>query len=260
MRHWGKRGMVVAAALFQVSCSDWQPNTFTLVGELPPNFSYSARALYVPKLDAECTVKDWRWSMPEYNRPWRGEYEAEIKIDISTHMKGCQMVLDAVEIRIYARWSDATPVDRTDSDVAAALDIYSYYQGKHKRTLKGNDEDTFYGECRWMFRTAGKDRKLIKKLSCQQDTDRGESGEGMVYAVYTIDQLRGKTIKMNIRLNEEEQPTEQNKWVKFPNGWKRCMGIGYEDTYGYCNGDVSNFSDFTGPNGEICSIHPGCRE
>ncbi|QVM91403.1 hypothetical protein JYG34_25950 [Pseudomonas entomophila] len=260
MKSWRKRGVVVAAALLQTSCSEWQPNTFTLVGELPPNFSYWAGALYEPEPGTPCTVTDWTRTMPEYNRPWLGEYKPEIEIQIRTLIKGCQMVLKTVEIKIFARWSEATRVNRTDSSTRAGMHIYAEYEGKNKRELKNNYEDTFYGECHWKFRTMGKKRQLRKMLSCRQDVSRGEIGLGIVYAAYTLDQLPGKTIKMNVRLLEEEEPGEGGRWVKFPNGWKRCMGKGFEDPYAFCRGNTSDFSHFTGPNGEICTIHPGCKE
>lgn len=260
MKSWRKRGVVVAAVLLQTSCSEWQPNTFTLVGELPPNFSYWAGVLYEPEPGTQCAVTDWRRTMPEFNRPWLGEYKPEIKIPIRTLIKGCQMVLDKIDIKIFARWSDATPVDRTDSYTRAGLGVYSQYEGKNKRKLTKSDEDTFYGECYWRFRTMGKKRQLSKELSCRQDASRGEVGLDVVYAVYTLDQLPGKTIRMNIRLLDEEKPGEPNRWVQFPNGWKRCMGDGFEDPYAFCDGNTSDFSHFTGPNGVVCTIHPGCKE
>ena len=77
---------------------------------------------------------------------------------------------------------------------------------------------------------------------------------------YTLDQLPGKTVKLKIKLADEEQPGWGDTWVKVPNGWKRCIGEGPEDQRGYCNGNYKDFSSFKMPDGRDCTIYPGCTE
>ncbi|WP_110995747.1 hypothetical protein [Pseudomonas sichuanensis] len=257
MNYWRKRAVVVTAALLQTSCFNWQSNTFTLVGELPPNFSYWAGVLYKPEPGTNCTVTDWRRTMPEYNRPWLGEYKPEIKVDIRTLIKGCRMVVDEIDIKIFARWAEAR---RAQSYDFAGLKFYAELEDKYTRKFKAKEGDTFYGQCQWMFRTNGKNRDINKKLLCNKDVDRGERGKGKPFAIYTLDQLPGKTIRMNVRVLDKDTPGDGDTWVEFPNGWKRCMGKGFDDPYGFCRGNVTDFSHFTGPNGETCTIYPGCKE
>lgn len=200
MKYWAKRGVVVAAALLQTSCFEGQSNTFTLVGELPSNFSYWAGVLYKPEPGTNCTVTDWRRTMPEYNKPWKGEYKPEIKVDIRTTIKGCRMVVDEIDIKIFGKWANPWWAHNYDF---AGLQFFSELEEKYQRKFKSKNEDVFYGECYWKFRTSGKNRDITKILTCQKDVDRGERGGGKPFAIYTLDQLPGKTIKMNIRVREK---------------------------------------------------------
>ncbi|MEG1545605.1 MAG: hypothetical protein RR382_13975, partial [Tannerellaceae bacterium] len=79
-------------------------------------------------------------------------------------------------------------------------------------------------------------------------------------AAFTPDQLPGKTVRMKIRLAEEERPGWGDTWVKVPNGWKRCMGKGPDDQRAYCNGNYTDFSTFQMVDGRQCTIYPGCTE
>ncbi|TWS00546.1 hypothetical protein FJD37_01975 [Pseudomonas saxonica] len=45
-----------------------------------------------------------------------------------------------------------------------------------------------------------------------------------------------------------------------PNGWKRCMGKGFEDQYAFCRGNTQDFSHFIMADGKQCTIYPGCTE
>ncbi|MFJ4344929.1 hypothetical protein [Pseudomonas sp. NPDC089401] len=254
---WIKRLALVVFLLLQASCSEWQPNTFTLVGELPPGFSYWAGVYYVPEPGTDCNIKDWRRTMPEHNRPWLGEYRSEIKINIKTIIKGCRMVVDDIDIKIFARWTDVGMGQTYDR---AGLMFRTELEDKHKRIFNSKDESEFYGECYWVFKTSGKYRSLTKYIECRKDLERGERGKGKPSAIYARDQLPGKTIKMSIRLLDKEKPGVKDTWIEFPNGWKRCLGDGFEDPYGFCRGNTSDFSYYTGPYGEICTIYPGCEE
>ena len=101
---------------------------------------------------------------------------------------------------------------------------------------------------------------LRKILRCKDvNVDRPSTRGGPV-AGYTLDQLLGKTVKMKINLAAEERPYMGDTWVRFPNGWRRCMGKGFEDQYAFCRGNDKDFSHFIMPNGKQCTIYPGCTE
>ncbi|MDB5997784.1 MAG: lipoprotein, partial [Pseudomonas sp.] len=116
------------------------------------------------------------------------------------------------------------------------------------------------GECQWLFRTSGKPRILRKILNCKTIDAQGERGRGQPFAAFTPDQLPGKTVKMHIKLAEEERPAIGDTWVKVTGGWKRCMGDNFEDQYAFCFGNYKDFSIFKMVDGRICTIYPGCTE
>ena len=118
----------------------------------------------------------------------------------------------------------------------------------------------FQGECEWRFRTSGSKRRIVKLLACKDINIGRSSTRGGPVALFTLDQLPGKTVTMKIDLAGQEIPAIGDTWVKFSGGWKRCMGDGFEDQYAFCNGNEKNFSDFIMPDGTKCSIYPGCTE
>jgi len=61
-------------------------------------------------------------------------------------------------------------------------------------------------------------------------------------------------------LAADERPAIKDTWVKVTNGWKRCMGDNFEDQYAFCYGNYTDFSTFTMPDGQVCTIYPGCTE
>ena len=121
-------------------------------------------------------------------------------------------------------------------------------------------ESVFFGQCDWSFQTYGKTRVLRKLLDCKDVNIGRPATRGGPVAGYLPDQLPGKSIKMKITVDKEEQPSTINKWVKFPNGWKRCMGKGFEDPYAFCDEDNESFSSFILHDGTPCTIYPACKE
>ncbi|MFK3775421.1 hypothetical protein [Pseudomonas sp. NPDC089406] len=250
-------GVVGIGALLQLGCTQREPNTFTFVAEMPPGFAYWAGMNYVPEPGTECAVTDWRRTMPEINRDWQTDYSPSVEIEIRTVIKGCQMVLRHIEIHIFAKYGK----QRLDFSYREAnVGVYYELDEKHKRTFDRNGENVIYGECQWLFRTIGPKRVLTKLIECKKDNERGEKGKGLVFGAYLVEQLPGKTIRMNIRLNEEDRPYVKDTWVKVAGGWKRCLGEGMEDGYGFCRGDQTSFSEFLGVDHQVCTIYPGCKE
>ncbi len=80
------------------------------------------------------------------------------------------------------------------------------------------------------------------------------------FVVYTLDQLPGKTVRLRIKLADEELPAIGDTWVKVPGGWKRCLGDNFEDQYAFCYGNYKDFSSFRMPDGRNCTLYPGCTE
>lgn len=238
-------------------CSGGQPETFTFTADLPPNFAYKAIAEYVPAKGETCTVPGGRNTAVGYNLKWRENYIPNSEIAMYRTVSGCPLVISRINLDIKASyWTHRGDIGGDSAVVIVRDDLEEEYRG----TFNEAGESTFFGHCQWLFRTSGAQRRIVKILDCKTANARGETERGHPVAGYSIDQLKGKTIKMKITLAGEERPGWGDTWVKVPGGWKRCMGKGFEDQRAYCNGNYTDFSTFTSPDGRICTIYPGCME
>ena len=130
-----------------------------------------------------------------------------------------------------------------------------------KGIFSATGESEFYGQCQWLFRTIGPKRYIAKILDCKDTDAQGKLTRGHPFASYTLDQLPGKTVRLRIKQADVEEPFMGDTWVKFPNGWKRCMGESFEDQDAFCNGNHKDFSAFRMPDGRAnCTVYPGCTE
>ncbi|WP_339431497.1 MULTISPECIES: hypothetical protein [unclassified Pseudomonas] len=234
-----------------------QPNTFTFTADMPPDFAYVAVVYYMPAKGETCTVEKKANLAPVFNGEWRTEYKPDAEITIRRTRSGCPLVINRIELKIYATYGK----DRGDFGAdSARVFIRNEVEGQYRNVFNEAGESTFYGECQQLFRTVGPKRRIVKLLDCKATDAQGELRRGKPSAAYTPDQLPGKTVKMHIKLADEEKPGWGDTWVKVPNGWKRCMGRGLEDQRGYCNGNYTDFSTFQLPDGRQCTIYPGCTE
>ena len=170
---------------------------------------------------------------------------------------GCPLVISRIELEINSAYGkDWGDISQDSANVVIRDELEAQYKG----TFSEADESVFYGQRQWLFRTSGKPRILRKILDCKKTNPQGELGRGRPLAAYTLDQLPGKTVRMKIKLADEERPAIGDTWVKVPNGWKRCMGEHFEDQVAYCFGNYKDFSGFQTPDGRQCTIYPGCTE
>ena len=239
-------------------CGFGNSESFTFTADLPPDFTYQALAQYVPAKGETCTAKKPHVG---YNQRWRlnhkETYQLDTKIPIYRTAEGCRLVIYRVELDIYATYGK----DRGDFGAhSAAVAIREHFDEKTKGSFDASGTSTFNGQCEWLFRTQGKNRRLSKSIRCKNIDTLGVVTDGRPVGAYTLDQLPGKTVKLKIKLADEESPGWGDTWVKFPNGWKRCMGKGFEDQDAYCFGNYKNFSTFRMPDGRTCTIYPGCTE
>ncbi|HCN64535.1 MAG TPA: hypothetical protein DIT33_14240 [Pseudomonas sp.] len=235
-----------------------EPNTFTFSVDMPPGFKYRAAVYYVPAPGETCTVETKDNKAPVFNEWWREDYKPDSEITIRRTRKGCPLVVYNIELEIYAVYGK----DRGDfSSSAAQILVREKLDDKRYGELFNEaGVSTFYGQCGWTFRTVGVNRRLIKLLGCDDVNLKHPPPLGGPVAAYTLDQLPSKTVRLKINLAEKERPSTIDRWVEFPNGWKRCMGDGFEDQYAFCNGNDKDFSGFIMPDGMQCTIYPGCTE
>ena len=238
-------------------CADKQPNTFTFTADLPPAFAYQAIAVYVPAKGQTCTVPGGRKTEVGYNLEWQKNFQLNSVIPLYRKVSGCPLVINRIKLEINAsygnHWLD---ISEDSANVVIRYELEEQYKGSFSEV----GENIFYGQCQWLFRTSGKPRILRKILDCKKTNPQGEVGHGRPFAAYTLDQLPGKTVRMKIGLAADEKPAIGDTWVKVPNGWKRCMGDNFEDQYAFCYGNYKDFSGFQMPDGQKCTIYPGCTE
>jgi hypothetical protein len=118
----------------------------------------------------------------------------------------------------------------------------------------------FQGQCQWLFRTMGPYRYIVKILQCRAADAQGNRLKRMAGGVLQRDQLPGKTVRMVFRMAAEERPYMRDNWIRFPQGWKRCMGESLEDQDAFCRGNTTDFKPFKMPDGRDCTVYPNCTE
>ena len=258
-KHWSRRqagtGAMCCIALI-TGCAS-QPNTFRFTADLPSGFAYQAVAVYVPAKGETCSVPGGRNTEVGFNLKWREKYTRESVIAIQRTVSGCPLVISRIKLEINASYGKSRG-DFGGGD--ASVVIRDELEAQYKRTFNETDESSFSGQCQWLFRTSGRPRILRKLLDCKKTDALGEPGRGRPFSAYTLDQLPGKTVKRTITLAKEECPAIGDTWVKVTGGWKRCMGDNFEDQYAFCYGNYTDFSGFRMPDGQQCTIYPGCTE
>ncbi|MHC9162608.1 hypothetical protein [Pseudomonas aeruginosa] len=231
-------------------------NSFTLTADLPPEFTYEATATYRPAKGETCTVPGGKDTQIGYNSG-REKYERDSKVLLRRTVSGCPLVLQSIDFYIYGWYGKSWGDFGRDS---ALIVVREKLVEVKKGTFNAAGESEFAGQCQWLFRTAGKTRVLRKLLDCRRMDETGVQRKAKPFVAYTLDQLPGKTVKLKIKLADEEKPGWGDTWVKVPGGWKRCMGKSFDDQRAYCNGNYKDFSTFRMPDGRICTIYPGCTE
>ncbi|MPR04659.1 hypothetical protein F0169_22850 [Pseudomonas sp. MAFF 212408] len=238
-------------------CATGKSDSFTFTADLPPNFAYSAVVKCAPAKGETCTVTLDDNPYLAFNREWRTEYKPASEVPIYRTVKGCRLAIYRIDLEINTTYGKT----RGDfsGDITAVI-VREQLEDQYKRAFDATGESVINGQCQWMFRTVGPKRYIRKLLDCKKVDDQGLVAKGRPVGAYTLDQLPSKTVKLKIKLAEEERPGWGDTWVKVPNGWRRCRGEGPEDQRGYCRGNYEDFSIFKMPDGRSCTIYPGCTE
>lgn len=249
---------IVLGALGATGCSVAQQDSFTLITELPAGFSIKGEASYVPRTGESCTVP------PRKSRSYPGlkffeqklsndAQTARFEVPLTSNEGGCPLVLDTFGYEINAKYG------------AARLDLGRAFTGVSFRdgTADGPTPPpvlVLQKQCQWFFRTAGPDRYIVKLLKCKSVETPDQENDSDVKGPMQRAQFAGKTIKVIFAISSEESPAVGDNWVKFPAGWKRCMGDSLEDPYAFCGDNKTNFKPFKMPDGRDCTVYPACTE
>jgi hypothetical protein len=233
-----------------------KPESFTFIPDFPPDFKYELKAIYLPAKGQTCSLPGGRNFQVSFNKPDM-EYEGTSEIELYRTVSECPMALNLVEIKVIGVFGS----ERSNrSSGYAAFAVRTELLDRYKGTFNAAGEGKFSGECQWFFRTVGPKRYLIKILYCKNTDAQGNTSKSRPFTAYTLDQLPGKTVKLEITLTHEEEPYMGDTWVKVPDGWKRCMGKGFEDQHAFCYGNHKDFSTFRMVDERVCTIYPGCTE
>ena len=258
MNHQLSKWVLGGCLGMMAGCSAVEPvNTFTFTADLPPNFSYQAIAIYVPAEGETCTVPGRKNTAVGFNLEWREVYEPNSEIALYRTVSDCPLVIRQIKLEINSAYGKSRGDFSADN---AGVAIRYRLDDKYINSFNEAGESNFYGQCQWRFRTSGKPRILRKILDCKSTDEKGEPAFSKPFAAYTLDQLTGKKVRMNIKLAAEERPAIGDTWVKVPNGWKRCMGDNFDDQYAFCYGNYKDFSGYQTHDGKQCTIYPGCTE
>ncbi|PAU89467.1 hypothetical protein CK507_00905 [Pseudomonas sp. WN033] len=254
-----------AALLMLTGCGSLERNpSFTLEADLPAHFKLTADAYYVPVAEAECDLPERINGKRPNRRIYRSDYVAEehrvtFEVPLGYRVQGCELELRSVKMDLRGKWRlDATPNQMDSSEDHAMLSFRKSLPDGYPNTWSAGTK-VLNGQCMWLFRTYGQQRNIIKLLQCRAESEGGVQ-ERRAGGLILRDEAEGKTVRLVIGMAEEERPAVDDNWIRFPQGWKRCMGRGLDDPYGFCRGNTTDFKPFRMPDGRECMIYPNCEE
>jgi hypothetical protein len=200
--------------------------SFTLAGELPANFFIKGQAYYyvANDCDGQADVKTFK------------------SFDIPVNYRDglCEMRLARVGLFINGRYGDKDWQQTYDNGGLVIVD-------KLPEGAPGFQADgslTKQAECTWWFQVSKVYLELSKLLNCK--------GAG---AYLLRDELPGKTVKLEFRMNPVEEPSYDRRWIETPAGWKPCQRT---ETSERCQ-TAPIFKTFK-MNGRECTVYPNCTE
>ncbi|WP_426200837.1 hypothetical protein [Pseudomonas sp. TWP3-1] len=250
--------MIGLGTIGVTACSVAQQDSFTLVTELPPGFQIRGEAQYVPRPGETCTVpvKKGR-AHPGFKFFKQAHSEkpqtAQFQVPLTSVEGGCPLVLDSFDYEVDAKYGPAHDnVGRDYTGIAFQQNVADNPNSPTPLQLKR--------QCEWLFRTAGPDRYIVKILKCAPIATPEQESGAVANGPLQRSHLAGKTLNVQFSVAAEERPYMRDTWIKFPEGWKRCMGDSLEDAYAFCRGNTTKFKPFKMPDGRDCSVYPNCTE
>ena len=232
-------------------CSLLQTESFNFQAELPENFTISATTYYDAASGESCPGH----KVIKSDQP-KGTQLIELKLPLTEKVKGCSRVLKSVVLNIKGRWGER----ELDMDMDTAGLSIRDEPTETTRPFPASGPLVFLGQCQWFFRTMEPYRYIVKVLECRALDANGVVQKSLMGGSMLRDGLAGRTVKLILTEAKEELPAVGDNWIKFPTGWKRCMGKGLDDLYGFCRGNTTDFKPFKMPDGRDCTVYPNCTE
>ena len=232
---------VIATALGACnSMASLTGESFTLEGQLPPDFSLKAQAHYGVANNCDGRSRARSFESGFQSKPQQYRFE----IPVSYREGLCEMRLARVGLFIHGRYGDKDWQQTYDNGGLVLVD--SLPKGAPAFQADGTLSKT--AECTWLFQISKLYLELSKLLSCKS------AGAHLVRQ-----ELPGKTVRLDFRVNpEEERPYMRGYWMNTASGWKPCTGrwgTRYEEL---CT-EPPQFRTFK-MNGQECTVYPNCKE
>ena len=241
---------------------------FTLAGELPAHFSIQATAYFSPDNPERCQVYSigqgrevTRELITQYTTPYH-DRPADFSMDIplTYHIGLCNGTLQQVALQFIGRYGQKRWQDDAAHGGLAIVDS----RPEQAPPFDSDGTLTVRGYCTWLFQISKLQLELSKLLSCSEPDEHWQldpdfAKRRSVGAVLGRDELAGKTVRLDLRVNPEEEPAMDETWIKFPHGWKPCAE---EKTSGrtwmWCR-NPPTFRTFS-MDGKECTVYPNCVE
>lgn len=218
-------------------------DAFIFEGDLPADFKLRAQAHYAASNRDSCVGR------PRKSQTFENDFHPipqryRFRIPVSYYDGTCHLQLNRVGLYVHGRYGDLDWQKTYDNgqllleqEMPAGAPGFDAHGVLHKEA-----------KCEWLFKlSAARSRlgQLEKLLSCK--------GAG---AYLPLQDLSGKTVRLDIRLNAEEKPAYKNTWVRLPEGWRLCEpGPG---EWRRCQ-NPPTFRTFK-MNGRECTVYPNCTE
>ena len=245
--------------------------SFTLAGEMPAHFLIQATARFNALNPERCQVYNMGLGH-DVTRDASKQYSTEFQdnpspfsfdIPLTYRIGGCDMELGGIGLLIRGRYGDQRWQHHRSTGgigIAATRPI-----GAPEFDPDGTQ--TLRGLCTWLFQLSkarARQGLISKVLSCSETDESWELDPDFVKrrSIGTVlgrDELSGKKLVLELRVNQEERPAMRETWIRFPEGWKPCAE---EDTpegkWKWCRNPPS-FRTFS-MGGEECTVYPNCKE
>lgn len=245
---------------------------FTLVGELPADFSSKITATYNPTQREGCTRTFYSYGLgkevTELNQHFaifeaeRNPQPQQIKqqIPLSYKLVDCTLQLTSVDFKVVGHYGPDPVLDKYPS--GGSLKVLEQRTAQIP-AFPPTGTLELRGLCTWLFQiSSALARKggIAKLLFCHAADEQWQVAEefskrrGMGVAVVR-NELPGKIIRMEFRVNPEEEPSHDDTWVKFPEGWKPCL-----PKPGWPNCQKPPVFKTFKIKGRECTVYPNCTE
>lgn len=259
---WRYRYLIIGVGIFVIGgCSAVHRESFVFQADMPENFEIDGTAHYKPAAGQTCNFasekerKNAERIFFRYPQP-KTAHQVEFTVPLTAEAHGCSMVLSNLALGFEGQWGP----DESDRGMQYGGISILDEPAEYAASIPETGPLVLQGQCQWFFRTYGRYRYIVKIPQCRRLDGQGNVLMKLIGGAVQRDKLVGKTVKLVLSIEKDELPAVDNNWIKFPTGWKRCMGKGLDDGYAFCSGNTTDFKPFKMPDGRDCIVYPNCIE